>query len=122
MTTKRVLGHLVMIAALAVTTAGVMPAPTAVEYAKRATVPNIVDLVSERRSTDSVRLRVESQAGAAVHFRRHPGTDFRWRDTSRVGLLDGPTLPADRDFIGPSPANGHEGRTFPKEYPGEGSI
>jgi hypothetical protein len=41
MTTKRVLGHLVMIAALAVTTAGVMPAPTAVEYAKRATVPNI---------------------------------------------------------------------------------
>jgi hypothetical protein len=44
MTTKRVLGQLVMIAALAVMTAGVMPAPTAVEYAcdvKSPSVPNI---------------------------------------------------------------------------------
>jgi hypothetical protein len=44
MRTKRFLGQLVMIAALAVMTAGVMPAPTAVEYAsglKSASVPNI---------------------------------------------------------------------------------
>jgi hypothetical protein len=44
MTTKRVLGQLVMIAGLAVMTAGVMPALTMVEYAcdtNRATVPNI---------------------------------------------------------------------------------
>ena len=44
MKTKWFVGRLVMIAALAVMTAGVMPAPTAVEYAtclKRASVPNI---------------------------------------------------------------------------------
>jgi hypothetical protein len=42
MKTKRFFGQLVMIAALAVMTAGVMPAPTAVEYAcGRATVPDI---------------------------------------------------------------------------------
>ena len=41
MKTKRFFGKLVMIAALAVMTAGVMPAPTAVEYAKSVSVPNI---------------------------------------------------------------------------------
>ena len=42
MTTKLFLGRLVMIAALAAMTSGVMPAPTAVEYAcGRASVPNI---------------------------------------------------------------------------------
>jgi hypothetical protein len=41
MRTKRFLGQLVMIAALAVMTAGVMPAPTAVEYPKGVSMPNI---------------------------------------------------------------------------------
>jgi hypothetical protein len=43
MTKKRFLGQLVMIAALAVMTAGVMPAPTAVEYGNGlgVSVPNI---------------------------------------------------------------------------------
>jgi hypothetical protein len=44
MRTKRFLGRLVMIAAFAVMTAGVIPAPTAVEYAcglKSANLPNI---------------------------------------------------------------------------------
>jgi hypothetical protein len=41
MKTKQFFGRLVMIAALAVMTAGVMPAPTAVEDRYGASVPNI---------------------------------------------------------------------------------
>jgi hypothetical protein len=41
MRTKRFVGQLVMIAALAVMTTGVMPAPTAVEDRYGASVPNI---------------------------------------------------------------------------------
>lgn len=52
MNAKRFLGQLVMIAVLAAMTAGVMPAPTAVEYAcglKKASVPNI-DTYDEQSS------------------------------------------------------------------------
>jgi hypothetical protein len=69
MRTKRFAGKVLMIAALAVMTAGVMPAPTAVEYAagrKSVNVPNIATY-GEQSSQGSWFDQIRAWIHAMIH-------------------------------------------------------